>query len=265
MRTCGMNNKDKQYSHTHMNAQRNLDQTGQHYMIDRGLIKEIVSAASLKKSDCVFEIGFGKGALTYALANKCTVVAIDIEPASSQLTTELSHVTFIQGNVLEEFDATYQKYAFNKIVANIPYMLSEPLMRKVFKTPPECVVLTVGEDFSEIVHKRNNRIGIIANQLFDVEVLQTVSPDAFFPRPRVYSAVIRMKKKKHDSVAKIYTQLIALHHKKLKNAFTTILVYRTKKEIKELTTMPLFSKKLYELDNAEFILLDKFIHLLCMK
>ncbi len=49
----------------------NLDQTGQHYMIDKSLISFIVKHADIKPSDIVLEIGYGKGALTKELVKKC--------------------------------------------------------------------------------------------------------------------------------------------------------------------------------------------------
>ncbi len=227
-------------------------------MSDKDLVKDIVGFARLKKSDVVLEIGYGKGALTKELAKKCKVIAIDIEPFD----LSLPNVIQVEGNILKRFDELCDKYAVNKIVANIPYMLSEPLFKLIFKRQFDRVVLTVGKDFANVLSKYDNRLGIIASQLFDFSIVKFVSPDAFFPKPRVDSAVIMLEKRARDRQGKIYAQLIALDHKKLRNAFEKILVDRTKREIKDLTTMDLFNKKLYELNNQECVLLDKFVHLL---
>ena len=253
----------------------NLDQTGQHYMIDKTLIEFIVASAILSNEDVVLEIGYGKGALTKYLVKESKVVAIDIEKNDLPFIT--SKLKVVQGNILDEYFNLLKMYKFNKIVSNIPYNLSEPLMRLIFKSSDvKTIVLTVGKNFADILIDKNNRIGIIANHLYNVEILKIVPAKSFRPMPRVQSAVIKLElrnfesskskySKSADSVGEIYKKLIFLDDKKLKNAFEKILVDRTKKEIKELTTMPFFTKKLYELDNNEFILLDKFVHLLSLE
>jgi 16S rRNA (adenine1518-N6/adenine1519-N6)-dimethyltransferase len=229
---------------------RNLDQTGQHYMIDSSLIKFIVNSAELEKDDIVLEIGYGKGALTKELIKKCKVIAIDIEENKF----DAKNVVFIKGNVLTMFDELFEKYHFNKIVANIPYNISEPLTKLLFKKHKELesVVLTVGKNFSEILTNNNARIGIIANYLYDIELLKAVKPKSFSPPPRVDSAVILLEPK-NDALSELYSRLVLFDDKKLKNALESVLKDNTKRQVKALMTYPLFEKKLYELSNAEFL------------
>ncbi len=125
--------------------------------------------------------------------------------------------------------------------------------------------MTVGEDFAQVLSNDKSRVGIIANSLYNFKILKIVPPKVFRPMPRVNSAVISLDLVKSNAISKMYKQLLSLDDKKLRNAFEKILVDRTKREVKELTTMPLFLKKFYELDNNEFVLLNKFIHLLCME
>ena len=232
---------------------RNLDQTGQHFMIDKKLIEFIVKSAGLKPSDVVLEIGYGKGALTKELAKKCKVIAVDIEENGF----DAKNVVFIRGNILELFDGLYNKYKFNKIVSNIPYNISEPLMKVLFKHPDiESIVLTFGKNFAGLLSKKDNRIGIIANNLYIIESLKTVGPKAFSPRPRVDSVVLKVSPRKSNS---IYRKLILFDDLKLKNALEKILIDKTKKEVRTLTDASMFNKKLYELDNEEFLELSKFL------
>jgi len=231
---------------------RNLDQTGQHYMIDSVLIKFMVNSAELEKDDVVLEIGYGKGALTKELAKKCKVIAIDIEENKF----DAKNVIFIKDNILNVFNQLYEKYTFNKIVANIPYNISEPLMKILFKyTELDSVVLTIGKNFADILMQNDNRLGIILNHLYDIEYLKTVNPRSFSPPPRVHSVLIKLEPKM-DNLSKLYSQLVVLEDKKLKNAFENIFSDKTKRQVKELTTRPLFDKKLYELNNKEFVELD---------
>jgi 16S rRNA (adenine1518-N6/adenine1519-N6)-dimethyltransferase len=234
---------------------RNLDQTGQHYMIDRSLIDFIVNSAELEKDDVVLEIGYGKGFLTRPLSKKCQIIAIDIE----EIKIDVKNVVFIHGNILDLFDELYEKYRFNKIVANIPYNISEPLMKLLFKhLEIESVVLTLGKSFADILMKTDNRIGALSSTLYDVDLLRVVKPKSFSPHPRVDSAVIKLEPKT-DALSKLYSQLVLLDDKKLKNAMESILKDKTKRQVKELTVHPLFNKKLYELNNKEFSELDEWL------
>ncbi len=227
-----------------MTMDENLDRTGQHYMIDKSLIKLMVDAADLKTGDIVLEIGYGKGALTKELSKKCKVIAIDIEYAD----LGLKNVVQVTGNILERFEKLYAKYSFNKIVANIPYNISEPLMRKIFKTTMDLCVMTFGKNFSDILTKKDNRIGIIANHLFIVESLKDVSPKAFFPMPRVDSVIVRFLRRDTNSV---YRMVVLLDDKKLKNVIERISG-KTKNEVRKITKDFLFDKRLYDLSNEEF-------------
>jgi 16S rRNA (adenine1518-N6/adenine1519-N6)-dimethyltransferase len=230
---------------------RNLDQTGQHYMIDKKLIKFIVAEAMLENDDVVLEIGYGHGELTRAIAKKCNVIAIDIE----KFDLNLKNLHLIQGNILNEIE----KLKFTKVVSNIPYNISEPLMRKLFKIDFDLCVLTTGKNFADNLSKKDNRIGIIANHFYNIDVLKIVKPTSFNPHPRVDSAIVRIEPKTLESLNKsdiIMRELIFLDDKKLKNAFEKIFKDKTKKEIKEITKEKYYNKKIYELKNEEFIMVD---------
>jgi 16S rRNA A1518/A1519 N6-dimethyltransferase RsmA/KsgA/DIM1 with predicted DNA glycosylase/AP lyase activity len=234
---------------------RNLDQTGQHYMIDKKLIQFIVQSAELKPTDVVLEIGYGKGALTKELVKKCKVIAVDIE--LNELNFINGKLRVINGNILKLFEELYIKHKFNKIVSNIPYNISEPLMKILFKhIELECIVLTMGKNFSDLLLQKDNRIGIIANRLYTIEQLQLVSPKSFSPAPRVDSVVLRFIPKQTNS---IYKKLVVFDGVKLKNALERIWKNKTKKQVKALTVNPLFSKRLYELSNEEFVEFDSLI------
>ena len=235
---------------------RNLDQTGQHYMIDKKLIKFIVDEAMLEKDDVVLEIGYGHGELTREIVKKCNVIAIDIEKKHLDIKSANLHV--IHGNILKEID----KLKFTKIVSNIPYNISEPLMRKLFKIDFDLCVLTMGKNFADNLSKKDNRIGIIANHFYNIEILKIVKPASFYPRPQVDSAFVRIEPKNLDDLSEsdiLMRELIFLDDKKLKNAFEKIFKEKTKNELNALmkdAKIKFFNKKIYELSNEEFVLLD---------
>jgi 16S rRNA A1518/A1519 N6-dimethyltransferase RsmA/KsgA/DIM1 with predicted DNA glycosylase/AP lyase activity len=189
------------------------------------------------------------------------VVAIDIEKSDKRLVHK--NIVLIHGNILDVFPVLFKKYGFNKIVSNIPYNISEPLMRLIFTVDVEMVLLTVGKNFADILIAKDSRISIIANELYDIEVLKIIPPKSFFPMPRVDSALVMMRQKDIDEVPKsaaIYKELVLLDDKKLRNCFDNILGPDiTKRAIRVLTKHALFDKKLYQLSNKEFIILDEII------
>ncbi|HEY9706186.1 MAG TPA: rRNA adenine dimethyltransferase family protein, partial [Allocoleopsis sp.] len=180
----------------------NLDQTGQHYMIDQELVRFIVKSSLIKNSDIVLEIGYGTGVLTRELAKKSKLIGIDIDGKCDQVKNSI----LISGNILDTYWDLKKKYNFNKIVSNIPYNISEPLMKEIFKDDLDLVVLTIGEKFSKILLSKDSRVGIISNDIFDVQILKAVSPSAFNPRPKVDSSVVRLIPK--DPSKSLYKKIV---------------------------------------------------------
>lgn len=235
----------------------NLDSTGQHYMIDKKLIKYIVDEAMLLPGDVVLEIGCGHGELTREIAKTCRVIAVDIDDND----VKGKNITFIEGNILEIFSELYEAHGFNKIVASIPYNISEPLMKLLFKINVELILLTIGKNFSDILISRGSRIGIISNELYDIEILKNIPPKSFRPMPRAESALVLLEQRDIDIVDKpavIYKELVMLDDKKLRNALLKILE-GTKKGLKKKLENKLFDKKLYQLSNKEFVQLDEIL------
>lgn len=226
-------------------------------MIDKQLIKFIINESDLMNEDIVLEIGHGKGALTKELVKYSAVIGVDIDENLFDVKSN-NRLKLLKGNILENIEDIKQKYNFNKIISNIPYNISEPLFKKLFKIDFELCILTIGKDFADILteKKSKNRIGIIANELYEIKLLKTVKPDSFFPKPRVDSAVISIRPKKKES---IYKQIVLLDDKKLKNALISIIKDKTKNELKQKLQSKLFEKKLYELSNQEFVEFDNLI------
>lgn len=226
-------------------------------MIDRKLIKYMVDEAMLLPDDVVLEIGSGHGELTFEIAKKCKVIAVDIEG----IKLDHKNIISIKGNVLDMFLELHKKYGFNKIVSNIPYNISEPLMKLLFNVDVELVLLTMGKNFSDILIAKDNRISIIANELFDIEILKMIPQRSFRPMPRVDSALVLMQQRDLDIVDKpaiYYKELVLLDDKKLKNALLNILS-GNKKDLKLKLKDKLYDKNLYQLSNKEFMKFDEFL------
>ena len=223
----------------------------QHFMIDKDLLKKIVETTHLKKDDVVLEIGAGKGYLTKLLVKKCRVIAVEMdEELYTDLKKNLSsdNLTLIHGNALEEIS----KHKFNKIVSNLPYSISEPLFKKLFKLNFELAVVVIGKNFYEIITSEN-RLGHCCKLFFTITMMTEIPKDAFYPRPKVDSVAIVIKKNHKESIMR---QLVLQNDKKIKNALDKIFEGRmTKKELKnkaEVLGNDLLNKMFWQLSEEEF-------------
>lgn len=190
----------------------NKENLDQHFMINKELLNRIVDYAELKKQDTILEIGSGKGALTKLLIKKAFVYTVELDKQLVLLLKKKfnysSKIKIIQANVLK----VIKKIDFNKIVANIPYSISEPLLKQILIKQPKIVVLTTGKKFIE--HLNTN---VLFNIIYDFETKELVKKNDFFPQPRVESVVLKFKLK-DDKIAIIFQDLLKQYDKKLKNA-----------------------------------------------
>jgi 16S rRNA (adenine1518-N6/adenine1519-N6)-dimethyltransferase len=248
----------------------NLDRIGRHYMIDDKIIALIVKSSELKETDVVLEIGCGRGALTKELISYSMVIGVDIDPDVPHLASD--RLLVVHGNILELMDSLKEKFEFNKIVSNIPFNISEPLFRKLFRTEFDLAILTVGKNFAQLLKKRDNRISIMSNLFFDIEYLKEIPRKAFKPVPKVDSMmlkIVRIKPQDLNPVARVYRDLVFLDNKTIRNAIEKIIENEssfkrmTKKSLAKLITEhdleEICNKKIYELSNAEFLKFNKFL------
>ncbi|MEK6846147.1 MAG: rRNA adenine N-6-methyltransferase family protein [Nanoarchaeota archaeon] len=196
----------------------------QHFLEDKEVLKEIIAAAELSKEDLVLEIGAGKGVLTKELAKHCKkVIAIEIdEHLKQELGSLPKKVEIIFGNALELMGA----FSFNKIVSNIPYSLSEPLLKRLLKLKLELAVLLVGKDFYELLTEKESKWKIIVPLFYELEKICDVLRSSFVPPPRTDSVVLKFKIRTKALSTKegILKEIILQDDKKLRNALMFALV-----------------------------------------
>ncbi|MEM2935632.1 MAG: 16S rRNA (adenine(1518)-N(6)/adenine(1519)-N(6))-dimethyltransferase RsmA [Candidatus Bathyarchaeia archaeon] len=171
---------------------------GQNFAIDSTLLREMVSYASVGKEDVVLEIGAGLGFLTRLLSQKCKrVVAVEVDSKLTRVlrkqTADLPNVDLIEGDILK-----VQVPPFNKVVSTPPYSISSPLLFWLLKRKSDCAVLTFQEEFARrlaapVGSKDYGRLTVTTYYLADVELLDPVPRDKFFPPPDVDSLIVRLK------------------------------------------------------------------------
>jgi 16S rRNA (adenine1518-N6/adenine1519-N6)-dimethyltransferase len=226
-------------------------------MTDSGMIRKIVDAAGISQSETVLEIGAGKGNLTKELAKRAKkVIAIEIDSRLKRY-LKMENVQVVVGNALGKIGGL----RFDKIVSNIPYSVSEPLMNRLIFSSFRLAVLTVPKGFAYILlaeesDPKFSRLSMMAREFYEIKMLFDVPKEAFDPKPRTNSVVIKLIPRKGKTLKK----LIFLQPRKLlKNALREALCdYKkmtkseARKAIKSFNPNNLLDKKVMELTTEEW-------------
>lgn len=158
----------------------------QFFLVDEGVVREIIKTANIKPDERVWEIGPGLGIITRELAKKAKeVIAVEIDPQFKPLLMALPrHVKVIYGNTLEA------KVKFDKLVASLPYSLCEPLMLKLLNTHFRSLVLVLPQKFSQnlITHP-------IFSTRYKTRVVSEVPKAAFYPQPKTSSVLVKITRR----------------------------------------------------------------------
>lgn len=161
----------------------------------------MVDYAEVCGRDTVLEVGAGTGGLTLLLARRAKeVIAVERDPRLVSILRKrlegCGNVRILRGDVLKLHLPT-----FNKVVSNLPYSISSDLTFRLLEEEFEVAVLMYQLEFARrLVAKPGSedygRLTVSAFYRAEVEILEEVPPSAFFPRPRVRSAVVRLRPRK---------------------------------------------------------------------
>lgn len=189
---------------------------GQNFLIDANVLERIVQGAGVKKEDVVLEIGPGIGTMTQYLAEAAgKVLAVEIDdkliPILKETLSPYDNVRIIHQDVLkvdlkalaEEENA---KKGF-KVVANLPYYITTPIIMGLFekKVPVESITVMVQKEVAQRMQvgpgsKDYGALSLAVQYYAEPEIVLEVSPNCFMPRPNVGSAVINLKRRKSPTV-----------------------------------------------------------------
>lgn len=197
-------------------------QKDQFQMIDSAVLVRLVNLADLHKDDVVLEIGGGAGALTrYLLKIAKTVYVVEKDEAYASIVKEefsgYAHVTFLFANALAlDFPP------FTKCVSNLPYTVAESLLWKLLRYQFECCVLVVPRRFVErLTGVRKSRLSLLVEAFYALELFDVLPPSVFSPQPKVFSQIIRLRKKEEGNL--FLRELLSQYDKKVANALREIL------------------------------------------
>lgn len=181
---------------------------GQNFLIDTHVLEKIISAAGITKNDCVLEIGPGIGTMTQYLAeNAGHVVAVEIDrnliPILKETLADYDNVTVINEDILRvDIKALAEEYNGGKpikVVANLPYYITTPIIMGLFESgaPIDNITVMVQKEVADRMQvgpgsKDYGALSLAVQYYAEPYIVANVPPNCFIPRPNVGSAVIRL-------------------------------------------------------------------------
>lgn len=221
-----------------MNTHKALKKFGQNYLTDKNILKKIADEISPQKEDVLLEIGPGYGALTEFIIDRCeklTAVEIDTR-VIEELSIKFPSLRIINHDFLKfdikTFFAESQKRI--RVAGNIPYNLTSPILFKLIENK-ECIsdaVFLVQDEVAKRINavkgtKDYGILAVILQYFTKTNYCFKVSPNVFFPRPKVFSAVIHLHFKSENTTGvdeKLFIKMVKAcfgnRRKTLKNSLS---------------------------------------------
>ena len=190
---------------------------GQNFLIDTHVIEKIVEAAGVEEDDFVLEIGPGIGTMTQYLCERAgRVLAVEIDknliPVLKETLAMYENVEIIQGDILKqdiaEISREYNDGRPIKVVANLPYYITTPIIMGLFEScvPLASVTVMVQKEVAarmkaEPGTKEYGALSLAVQYYAEPYLAARVPQNCFIPRPKVGSAVIRLVARKTRPVS----------------------------------------------------------------
>ncbi|MFC7061755.1 16S rRNA (adenine(1518)-N(6)/adenine(1519)-N(6))-dimethyltransferase RsmA [Halobacillus seohaensis] len=183
---------------------------GQNFIIDVNILKNIIQHAEIDKAAAAIEIGPGIGALTEQLAQHADrVVAFEIDqrlvPILEDTLTDYDNVSIInqdilQADVRQVITEQFEKGQPIKVVANLPYYITTPILMKLLmdRLPVDSITVMIQKEVAERMaaspnSKSYGSLSIAVQYYTEAEVAMTVPKTVFMPQPNVDSSVLHLK------------------------------------------------------------------------
>lgn len=188
---------------------------GQNFLIDANILKKIVEAAQIADEDCVLEIGPGIGTMTQYLAEAAgRVVAVEIDkeliPILEETLSPYDNVVLLCADILK-VDLTKLVNENGggpiKVVANLPYYITTPIIMALFEShiPLESITVMVQSEVADRMQtgpgtKDYGALSLAVQYYAKPEIVARVPASCFTPRPNVDSTVVRLKRHEQSPV-----------------------------------------------------------------
>lgn len=183
-------------------------QYGQNFLIDEGVLEDIIDKSGIGEDDCVLEIGPGIGTLTQYLAEKARhVVTVEIDkaliPILADTLSDYDNITVINEDILKvdisQIVKDHNRGEPIKVVANLPYYITTPIVMELLEgdAPIDSITVMVQKEVADRMQcgpgtKDYGALSLAVAYYADAKVILNVSPDCFMPQPKVGSSVIKL-------------------------------------------------------------------------
>lgn len=212
---------------------------GQHFLVDASVVQDIIETAAPGEGEHFVEIGPGRGALTGPLLSKGAIVhAVEIDPALAQGLRESFPHERLSVHLADALEFDYLALegigvpdARLRLIGNLPYYLSTPLLFRLLESAAGFRDMTVmlQREVAERLcappgSRRYGRLSVTAAVRCRAEPCFSVAPDAFEPRPRVHSMVVRLtpdsrhRIRRPDAFERVVRQAFSQRRKTIANA-----------------------------------------------
>jgi 16S rRNA (adenine1518-N6/adenine1519-N6)-dimethyltransferase len=219
---------------------------GQNFMIDQNLVRLVAEAGRIERGDLVVEIGPGTGTLTEELlATGADIVAVEIDRALAEIlrgrfgATKNFSLIFgdalagkheLNAELLAAVRAAKGKGGAVKLVANLPYNIASPLIIELLIAGVDLLAFTVQKEVADRLRsgpgsKEYGTLSIMVQLLSKVEVIRTLPPQAFWPMPKISSALVRLTREDRiggnaGEFSRFVTRIFSSRRKTLRNAIS---------------------------------------------
>lgn len=244
------------------------DELGQCFICDYWIVMEEINYANINKNDVVLEIGPGIGTLTEFLAQRANkVIAIEKDLQFKDMLLELqkkyNNIDIIYADAL---NIDFPK--FNKVVSNLPFKIALPLVFKILEYNFDVAVVICQERLARRIcakpgQKGYSRLSVQISRVSDTNFLKVIPPSAFYPSPKVASAMIKLKKisskfkvPSEEFFKEILKFLFAMRENTLQEAISILvkvgIPYSRVKKVKNSIGKYILRKPIYTISPREF-------------
>ncbi len=238
---------------------RPVKSLGQNFLLDNNIIEKIVSAASITNNDLVIEVGPGAGSLTKELARHAgNLVAVEIDknliPLINDVMSgfdnfEIIHSDILKTDIKDRILDKYTQYTSYKVVANLPYYITTPILMRFLENsfPPSSMTVMMQKEVAARMSagpgcKEYGSLSVVSGYYCRVKKIMDVSPNCFYPKPDVSSTVLRMDVRDNPEVVidneafffKLVKSAFAQRRKKVSNSISNTLGYDVQKTVIEV-------------------------------
>ncbi len=177
---------------------------GQNYLIDGNVLDIITNTADIQPNESVLEIGPGLGVFTERIIPKAkSVTCIEKDQAMVKyLQSRFKGLDIIESDVLDVDLESMFANGITKVAAVLPYSVASRLMVDMAECRhrPECIVLTIQKEVADrLTASAGGRayglLSVLTSVFYRSERVKTISPTCFLPSPKVWSALVRMKRR----------------------------------------------------------------------